>query len=80
MTVEEQLEKLRRGTVEIIPEAELAAKLRQSQQTRQPLRVKLGMDPTAPDIHLGISVVLRSCASSRTWATRSSSSSATSRR
>jgi len=59
MTVEEQLEKLRRGTVEIIPEAELAAKLRQSQQTRQPLRVKLGMDPTAPDIHLGISVVLR---------------------
>lgn len=59
MTVEEQLERLRRGTVEIIPETELAAKLRRSQETGQPLRVKLGMDPTAPDIHLGISVVLR---------------------
>jgi tyrosyl-tRNA synthetase len=59
MTVEEQLERLRRGTVEIVPEAELAAKLRRSQETGQPLRVKLGLDPTAPDIHLGSSVVLR---------------------
>jgi tyrosyl-tRNA synthetase len=59
MTVEEQLARLRRGTAEIIPEAELAAKLKRSQETGQPLRVKLGLDPTAPDIHLGSAVVLR---------------------
>src|ERR687896_414901 len=59
MTVEEQLERLRRGTAEIVPEAELAAKLQRSLDTGQPLRVKLGLDPTAPDIHLGFAVVLR---------------------
>jgi tyrosyl-tRNA synthetase len=50
---------LRRGTAEILPEEDLAAKLRRSAATGKPLRVKLGMDPTAPDIHLGFAVVLR---------------------
>ncbi|MBI2973453.1 MAG: tyrosine--tRNA ligase, partial [Armatimonadetes bacterium] len=52
---EEQLDLLRRGTVEIISEENLLAKLRQ----KRPLRVKLGVDPSAPDIHLGIAIVLR---------------------
>ncbi len=52
---EEQLDLLRRGTVEIISEEDLLAKLRQD----RPLRVKLGVDPSAPDIHLGIAIVLR---------------------
>src|SRR3989454_1973230 len=52
---EEQLDLLRRGAVEIISEEDLLAKLRQS----RPLRVKLGVDPSAPDIHLGIAIVLR---------------------
>lgn len=59
LTVEEQLELLRRGTAEIISEAELEAKLRRSAETGEPLRVKLGLDPSAPDIHLGHTVVLR---------------------
>src|SRR5947199_41757 len=52
---EEQLDVRRRGTVEIISEEDLLAKLRQD----RPLRVKLGVDPSAPDIHLGMAVVLR---------------------
>lgn len=56
--VRRQLELIRRGTVEIIPEEELVAKLRRSLATGQPLKVKLGLDPTAPDIHLGHTVVL----------------------
>jgi len=50
---------LRRVTVEIIPEDELRAKLTKSQGTGVPLTIKLGLDPTAPDIHLGNAVVLR---------------------
>jgi tyrosyl-tRNA synthetase len=57
--VEEQFEYLRKGAAEIIREDELRAKLDQSHKTGQPLRVKLGVDPTAPDIHLGHTVVLR---------------------
>jgi len=57
--IDEQMELLRRGTVEIIPEDELRAKLKKSQRTGTPLKVKLGLDPTAPDIHLGNAVVLR---------------------
>jgi tyrosyl-tRNA synthetase len=57
--VEEQLAYLKKGTAEIIPEAELKAKLEHSFKTRTPLRVYLGVDPTAPDIHLGHTVVLR---------------------
>ena len=59
MTIDEQLSYLRKGTVEIIPETELRAKLEKSAKTGKPLRVKLGADPTAPDIHLGHTVVIR---------------------
>jgi tyrosyl-tRNA synthetase len=57
--VEEQLAYLRKGVAEIIPEADLKAKLEHSLQAGQPLRVYLGVDPTAPDIHLGHTVVIR---------------------
>ncbi|HEY6803109.1 MAG TPA: tyrosine--tRNA ligase [Pyrinomonadaceae bacterium] len=59
MTIDEQLSFLRKGTVEIIREADLRAKLEKSAKTGKPLRVKLGADPTAPDIHLGHTVVIR---------------------
>lgn len=55
MTIEEQIALLRRGTTEIISEADLAAKLRLG----RPLRIKLGLDPTARDVTLGWAVVLR---------------------
>ena len=57
--VDEQLIYLQKGTAEIIREADLRAKLEKSRTTGKPLRVKLGMDPTAPDLHLGHTVVLR---------------------
>jgi len=57
--VERDIEALKRGAVEIYSCEELAARLQESYQTGRPLRVKLGMDPTAPDIHLGHTVVLR---------------------
>src|ERR671917_1690047 len=59
MTIDEQLAYLRKGTVEIIREEDLRAKLEKSARTGLPLRVKLGADPTAPDIHLGHTVVIR---------------------
>jgi len=59
MTIDEQLAYLRKGTTEIIREEELRAKLERSAKTGKPLRVKLGADPTAPDIHLGHTVVIR---------------------
>ncbi len=55
----EQVEALKRGTVEIFSEQELAQRLSEAAGQGRPLRVKLGMDPTAPDIHLGHTVVLR---------------------
>ncbi len=55
LPAEEQLARLRRGAVEIISEDDLLAKLRE----RRPLRVKLGLDPSAPDLHVGTSIVLR---------------------
>jgi tyrosyl-tRNA synthetase len=58
-TTEEQLAYLRQGTAEIIPEEELRTKLENARRTGHRLRVKLGVDPTAPDIHLGHTVVLR---------------------
>jgi len=57
--VDEQLTYLKKGSNEIIREADLRAKLEKSRTTGKPLRVKLGMDPTAPDLHLGHTVVLR---------------------
>jgi len=59
MTIDEQLAYLGKGTVEVIREAELRAKLEKSAQTGNPLRIKLGADPTAPDIHLGHAVAIR---------------------
>ncbi|MDT5063507.1 MAG: tyrosyl-tRNA synthetase [Acidobacteriota bacterium] len=59
MTIDEQLAYLRKGTVEIIREDDLRAKLERSARSGVPLRVKLGADPTAPDIHLGHTVVIR---------------------
>src|ERR1700755_3462246 len=59
MTIDEQLAYLRKGTVEVIREDDLRAKLEKSARTGVPLRVKLGVDPTAPDIHLGHTVVIR---------------------
>lgn len=59
MSPEEQLKIIRSGAEEIIPEAELLKKLEKSARTGQPLRVKQGFDPTAPDIHLGHAVGLR---------------------
>ncbi|HXX19703.1 MAG TPA: tyrosine--tRNA ligase [Candidatus Acidoferrum sp.] len=57
--VDEQFSYLKKGTAEIIREDELKAKLEKSAATGKPLRVYLGVDPTAPDIHLGHTVVLR---------------------
>jgi len=57
--VAEQLAYLKKGAAEIIPENELVAKLEKSRQTGKPLRAYLGVDPTAPDLHLGHTVVLR---------------------
>jgi len=57
--VADQLAYLKKGVAEIIPENELVAKLENSRKTGKPLRVYLGVDPTAPDIHLGHTVVLR---------------------
>ena len=57
--VDKQLAYLRKGAAEIIREEDLRAKLESSLKTGKPLRVKLGVDPTAPDLHLGHTVVLR---------------------
>ena len=57
--VAEQLAYLKKGSAEIIREAELQTKLEKSAKSSKPLRVKLGVDPTAPDIHLGHTVVIR---------------------
>ncbi len=59
LPVQEQLTVLRRGVVDITTEEDLLARLSGAQQTGRPLRVKLGVDPTSPDIHLGHTVVLR---------------------
>ena len=59
MTIDEQLAYLSKGTTEIIREQELRAKLEKSAATGKPLRIKFGADPTAPDIHLGHTVVIR---------------------
>lgn len=56
--VESQMEMIRRGVAEIVPEEELKQKLYRSINSGKPLRIKLGLDPTAPDIHLGHTVVL----------------------
>ncbi len=57
--IQEQAERLLRGSSGVVPENGLIEKLLKSEKTGKPLNVKLGLDPTAPDIHLGFAVVLR---------------------
>ncbi|HKK44787.1 MAG TPA: tyrosine--tRNA ligase [Balneolaceae bacterium] len=59
LPVDEQLEVIERGTVEIVPKDELKEKLEKSKKEDKPLKIKLGCDPTRPDLHLGHSVILR---------------------
>ncbi len=59
MTISEQLAYLKKGSVDCIPEDELKRKLERSAVTGKPLRVKAGFDPTAPDIHVGHTVLIR---------------------
>jgi len=59
MSIDERIEYLGRGCIDFIREEDLREKLIRSDRTGQPLRVKLGADPTAPDLHLGHTVVLR---------------------
>lgn len=58
-SADEQLAYLTKGCVDVIPREELEAKLRRSVQTGKPLTVKVGFDPSAPDLHLGHTVVIR---------------------
>ncbi|MDP3259418.1 MAG: tyrosine--tRNA ligase, partial [Thermodesulfovibrionales bacterium] len=58
ITPEKQLEIIKRGAVEVISEKELLAKLEKSAKKNTPLKIKAGFDPTAPDIHLGHTVLL----------------------
>lgn len=60
--VKEQMDLIKRGAFEIIPEDELVQKLEKSYKENKPLKIKLGCDPTRPDLHLGHSVVLRKLA------------------
>ncbi len=58
-SIEEQLELIERGAVDCISREELVKKLKKSQETGIPLKVKAGFDPTAPDLHLGHTVLLQ---------------------
>ena len=58
-SVDEQLAYIKKGAAEIVKESELRAKLERSLKTGKPIRVKAGFDPTAPDLHLGHTVLLR---------------------
>ncbi len=57
--VEQQMELLTKGTIDLIETGELKSKLERSQHTGKPLTIKVGFDPTAPDLHLGHTVVIR---------------------
>ncbi|HXF43422.1 MAG TPA: tyrosine--tRNA ligase [Pyrinomonadaceae bacterium] len=59
MNIDEQISLIKRGTVDLISEDDLRRKLLEAEKTKRPLRIKLGLDPTAPDIHLGHTVVIR---------------------
>ncbi|MDG2303943.1 MAG: tyrosine--tRNA ligase [Candidatus Binatia bacterium] len=60
--IAEQMEVIRQGAVDLLPEGEFEKKLARAEKEGRPLRVKLGADPTAPDLHLGHVVVLRKLA------------------
>ena len=57
--IKEQMDEIRRGALEIIPEDELARKLSRSEQLGEPLKIKQGFDPTRPDLHIGHAVSMR---------------------
>src|SRR3984893_18263223 len=59
LPVDEQLDLLEKGAAEIIRTADLRSRLEESRKTGKPLRVKAGFDPTAPDLHLGHTVLMR---------------------
>jgi tyrosyl-tRNA synthetase len=59
MTIDEQVAYLTRGCVDVVRLSELRAKLERAQKTGKPLVVKVGFDPTAPDLHLGHTVLIR---------------------
>ncbi|HTY23692.1 MAG TPA: tyrosine--tRNA ligase [Desulfomonilaceae bacterium] len=59
MEIDQQIEIIKRGAVDLISENELRAKLKNARDQKRPLRIKLGLDPTAPDLHLGHTVVLQ---------------------
>lgn len=59
MTIDEQIQFIKKGAVDLIREEDLKVKLERSAKTGKPLRIKLGADPTAPDIHIGHTVVIR---------------------
>src|SRR5690349_472915 len=59
MTIDEQIAYLTKGVEETIRVEELRAKLERSAKSGKPIRAKLGVDPTAPDLHLGHTVVIR---------------------
>lgn len=65
-TLNEQMDLIKRGAVEIIPEDELVKKLERSLEEGKPLNIKLGCDPSRPDLHIGHSVVLRKLAQFQT--------------
>ena len=67
--VDEQLAYIKKGSAEIVKESELRAKLEKSLASGKPLRVKAGFDPTAPDLHLGHTVLLRKLSTFRTSGT-----------
>ncbi|MDH5298234.1 MAG: tyrosine--tRNA ligase [Desulfobulbaceae bacterium] len=58
-TIEEQVALIARGTVDLISKEDLVAKLKRSRETGKPLRIKAGFDPTAPDLHLGHTVLIQ---------------------
>src|ERR1051326_5968430 len=59
LPVDEQLSYIKKGAAEIVKESELGEKLEKSRASGKPLRVKAGFDPTAPDLHLGHTVLMR---------------------
>ena len=60
--LQQQIDTILRGVIEVVPKDELERKLAKSIATGKPLRIKLGVDPTAPDVHLGFTVVMRKLA------------------
>ncbi|HXV19805.1 MAG TPA: tyrosine--tRNA ligase, partial [Desulfuromonadales bacterium] len=58
-SVQEQMAVIRRGAVEVLVESELEEKLVESLKTGVPLKIKAGFDPTAPDLHIGHTVLIQ---------------------